>query len=184
MSNTVVTEIKENGETLIQEIEKSPSVIEPKQKVSVSVGVTKSTGNYESIKVHCTFEEYCDSDKRGETFDLLVKEAEEKLASIIEDFDKHKKNLAKGHAIARSIRNGSIAAEKSTKWILDQEMKSHFGESYSTFVKVITDRGHVTENEAREAIWQLRDGDISIFGEWISENIEKRITDSFDTEVL
>ena len=165
------------GESVAKELMQEPRPpVEGERlaKVGVNLGITKSVGNYEFIKVDCYFEDYCESDKKQELFDRLLCEAKESLSVFVENFPRTQRMLAKGVTLARSVENGEDPACKQTKFVLFEEMKIHFGEDYNKFVDVIKESGGLTENQAREAVWQLRNGSNQFFGDLIQSNIEKR----------
>jgi len=184
--NTTSIEFKDTGEVVACEVEKEPRRRfegEFPSKVGVNLGVTKTIGNYEFIKVDCTFDDYCYPEDRAEMFDSLLSEACERIASVVENVDKYKRIFARGSVVARRVEAGDLPASKTTKWILVEEMKLSFKEDYPTFENALKQYGKLSENEAREAIWQLRLGENQFFGELIQKNMEKNHGIDDDLEI-
>lgn len=58
-------------------------------KVGVTLGVTKSLGNYEFARADVTVEDFCEQDKKEETLKAVNKIAEAHLRGITTNIDKY-----------------------------------------------------------------------------------------------
>jgi len=57
-------------------------------KVGVSLGMTRSLGNYEFARVDVYVEDFCEPDKKLETFNELHKQATSMVGVVVKDVDK------------------------------------------------------------------------------------------------
>ena len=159
MANTngkehVSIELKKDGSVVAREDIDNlrPTTANTTTKVSCNVGVTKSIGNYEFVKIDCGFEEYCGSEEKHEVFDSLATQAMDRLTHFIENMDNVKRNLAVRSVLSRSCDDPHVQACARTKWILNEEMKIFFKGDYQTFADALKDYGKITEGQAREAV--------------------------------
>ena len=175
---TKTVQFKQMGEVVAEDTQKQPR--DPRQgeelkKVTVNVGLTKSLGNYEFLKVDCSFEDFCAADERKKMFGSLLQEATECVSHVVEHFPAYQRTFAIGTCVERYVKEGDRPATPKLKWILNEEMKRAFEtEQYEIFSKALQDRKRLTENEAREAIWQLRNEEDTFLVQVLEESIDKR----------
>lgn len=68
-------------------------------KVAVTLGMTRSLGNFEFARVDVTIEDFCAPDQKKETFEALHKDATAMVGGVVKDIDaylKKKRDRAKG----------------------------------------------------------------------------------------
>lgn len=144
-------------------------------KLSLSVGITKSLGNYEFLRVDAACEHYCEKESRVETWKFLEQELGKKVKEVISNLTNSNTNLkpvpnSSSYEIRlnqQKKRLNDLILLLSDKKLLDRN---------SAIQKLKEESDKIDINFCEQLIKQLQSNNFSYFKE---EQIE--FSDAFDS---
>jgi hypothetical protein len=136
---------------------------EGKAKVVFSLSVTKNLGNYESLKIMVSAEDYCDSDNKDVAWDRLAIECQSRIEKHIEKLTDLKISLDEEEALSLDVDSkvGLAPACARTKAILVREIRKSPLE-YDVAVEKLK-LANLCEKEMRQVVHAIRRKDLSWF---------------------